>query len=81
MIFYRLSVPQDEQSDDPDEEWFTSATEARTRRAEILREAGGECSASDLWIERVTLVGLPPRALLLLVLNRRGFVAERKAIS
>lgn len=84
MIVYQLHI--DEREDDGEgedhDEWFSSLTAAKRRRAQLIRERPPEDYkyGSDFQIDRVSLTRtLSPKRLALAILNRRGFVANREA--
>lgn len=85
MTFYRLHIAPDEaegEGEDHDQ-WFTSLRAARRRRAELIADnpsLRGHRYGQDFKIERVELVQLPPQALLLAVLNGRGYIEQRSTV-
>ncbi len=85
MNFYRLNVAPDEyDSDDKDcNEWFSSLDAAKKRRADFIAThptRDGQRDDSDFSIDHVTLTTLGPKALLLAVLNRAGFISAEVTV-
>jgi hypothetical protein len=84
MKFYRLNIhPGENETEGLDlDEWFTSLGAARTRRTELIRATSADDYkyGADFSIDEIELVNQPPRALLLAVLNRRGYVASKHSV-
>lgn len=78
MIFYCLNIAPDEygiEGEDLDE-WFTSLNAAKHRRQELIDGAGSEqAPGEDLSIDAIVVRSdLPPKQLLLNVLNRKAWM-------
>lgn len=80
MRLYRLELfpPEGEPEGAECDEYFRSERAARQRRAELI--AAGELTDGAGAIERLTLVKRGRLALVLAVLNRKGYVAQREPI-
>jgi hypothetical protein len=87
MKFYRLEIAPDESEGEGEDhdEWFSSLEGAKRRRSELIRRdphLDGHRYGSDFAIHCVVLKDLPKRALVLAVLNRRGYTkSDDKIVS
>jgi hypothetical protein len=100
MKLYQLHVEPEDSAPEGEsaDEWFTSLTAAKRRRAALIREKrqlhaehkaeyledfefweGGELHGTDYQIDRVIL-DAPSRALVLRLLNGRGFVRSSECV-
>ena len=85
MRIYRLGIePGEANSEGEDhDEYFSSLDAAGRRRAELIREdpdLDGHRYGEDFEIERIDLADLAPRAMLLAILNRKGYIAAREVV-
>ena len=90
VVLYRIHGRPGEYDGDGEnhDEWFSSLKAAKLRRAELEHDAKAVLSvdpnafkfAEDFEVERVYFRGLPPQALLLAVLNRRGYELKRELV-
>lgn len=85
MIFYQLDIatPEDAGEGEDYSEWFASLAEAKRRRAKLIRDdpaLEGCRYPDDFAIDRIVLADLPPKELLLAVLNRKGFITSRETV-
>jgi hypothetical protein len=83
MHFYRLGIQPSEADGEGEDhaEWFGSLREAKQRRTELLQafsdgDWSGHRTGEDFEIERIELVQLPLKRLILAILNRRGFIGK-----
>lgn len=78
MKLYRLKVAPDESDGEGEDhdEWFTSLIAAQKRRRYLIKNTpnDGYRYGEDFEVSEVVFVELPPRALLLRVLNRTAFI-------
>lgn len=84
MKLYRLNIlPQEHEGEGEDhDEWFTSLGAARKRRSQLIRNMPEDSYkfGADYDIDEVELVDLPPRAMVLAVLNRECVVSSRTVV-
>lgn len=83
FALYRLEVaPAESQSEAEDhDEWFTSFRAAKRKRAQYIREdphLEGHRYGEDFQITRIEFRDLPPKRLVLNIMNRRGYMENAK---
>jgi hypothetical protein len=78
---YRLGISPDESQGEGEDHdrWFASIVAAKRERAKLIREIPADeyKFGEDFAIDEVTIANLPPRALALAILNRKGWVSTR----
>lgn len=84
MKFYELHIAPNEYEGEGEDlnEWFTSLSEATARRKELIALNSTDLRyGRDYAIDQVTITDdLPTKQLVLAILNRKDFVAERKTV-
>lgn len=77
IILYEVGWFDEDAESGDCREFFASLAAARKKEAFLRRNPEVE----DVEIERIVLVDLPPRKLLIAALNRTYFVASRETVS